>query len=85
LIHVVNGPILVGEGVMMGTGSYKDLAIVTAIGTTGMVASLLSPLGKRLDGIMWSILISSVVQQLGVVTHYLKFGPLAIKKKRKTA
>jgi putative MATE family efflux protein len=85
LIHVVNGPILVGEGVMMGTGSYKDLAIVTAIGTAGMVASLMSPLGKRLDGIMWSILISSTIQQLGVVTHYLKFSPLAVKKKRKTA
>ena len=85
LIHVMNGPILTGEGVMMGTGSYKDLAIVTAIATAGMVASLLSPLGKRLDGIMWSILISSVVQMLGVVMHYLKFSPLSLKKNRKTA
>jgi MATE family multidrug resistance protein len=85
LIHVVNGPVLAGEGVMMGVGAYKDLALVT----TGYIASMIgclmfTPLGQRLDGIMWSILISSVVQQIGVVGHYLKVGPLARKKMKKS-
>jgi len=84
LIHVVNGPVLAGEGIMMGVGAYKDLAIVTMGYIATMVACLsFTPLGQRLDGIMWSILLSSMVQQIGVVTHYLKFGPLAIKKLKK--
>lgn len=83
LIHVVNGPILAGEGVMIGTGCYKDLALITFAWIGGMVACLSSPLGQRLDGIMWSILLSSLLQQAGVITHYLKIGPLAIIKKKK--
>lgn len=84
LIHVVNGPVLAGEGIMMGVGAYKDLAIVTMGYIATMIGCLtFTPLGKRLDGIMWSILFSSIVQQIGVVTHYLKFSPLAIKKRKK--
>lgn len=77
LIHVVNGPILAGEGVMLGMGSYRDLAIITGTWIAAMIGCLASPLGKRLDGIMWSILFSSIIGQIGVVGHYLKFSPLA--------
>eukprot|EP00532_Pseudo-nitzschia_australis_P008803 CAMPEP_0168172010 /NCGR_PEP_ID=MMETSP0139_2-20121125/5008_1 /TAXON_ID=44445 /ORGANISM="Pseudo-nitzschia australis, Strain 10249 10 AB" /LENGTH=612 /DNA_ID=CAMNT_0008089597 /DNA_START=407 /DNA_END=2245 /DNA_ORIENTATION=+ len=84
LIHVVNGPVLAGEGIMMGVGAYKALAVVTLGYFASMFGCLtFTPLGKRLDGIMWSILIASFVQQIGVVGHHLKVGPLAIKKKRK--
>lgn len=87
LIHVVNGPILAGEGVLIGLGSYRDLAVITMgwIGT--MVACLkYTPLGKQgsLNGIMWSILLSSLVQQVGVIVHYLKVGPLAVRKMKKS-
>jgi MATE family multidrug resistance protein len=84
LIHVVNGPVLAGEGIMMGVGAYKELAIITMGYIASMIGCLcFTPLGQRLDGIMWSILLSSVVQQIGVVGHYLKVGPLAIKKIKK--
>lgn len=84
LIHVVNGPVLAGEGIMMGVGAYKELAIVTMGYIATMIGCLsFTPLGQRLDGIMWSILLSSMVQQIGVVGHYLKVGPLAIKKIKK--
>jgi len=80
-IHIVNGPVMAGEGIMMGVGAYKDLAIITMGYIATMVGCLLfTPLGQRLDGIMWAILLSSIVQQVGVVGHYLKVGPLAIKK-----
>lgn len=84
LIHIVNGPILAGEGIMMGVGAYRALATITM----GYVATMFgcltfTPLGKRLDGIMWSILLASIVQQIGVVAHHLKVGPLAIKKLKK--
>jgi putative MATE family efflux protein len=85
LIHVVNGPILAGEGVMIGLGSYRDLACITMVWIAAMAACLTSPLGKGLDGIMWSILLSSLVQQVGVVGHYLKFGPLAVRRQKKKA
>jgi len=85
LIHVVNGPVLAGEGIMMGVGAYKELAIVTMGYIATMIGCLsFTPLGQRLDGIMWSILFSSIVQQIGVIVHYLKFGPLAVKKPKKT-
>jgi len=84
LIHVVNGPVLAGEGIMMGVGSYRALAIITTFGYIAtMVGCLtLTPLSNSLNGIMWSILSASVVQQIGVVGHYLKFGPLAKKKEK---
>jgi len=85
LIHVVNGPVLAGEGIMMGVGAYKALAMVTMGYVVSMFGCLtFTPLGKRLDGIMWSILIASIVQQIGVVGHHLKVGPLAVKKRKKS-
>eukprot|EP00537_Pseudo-nitzschia_pungens_P008205 CAMPEP_0172363184 /NCGR_PEP_ID=MMETSP1060-20121228/6614_1 /TAXON_ID=37318 /ORGANISM="Pseudo-nitzschia pungens, Strain cf. cingulata" /LENGTH=656 /DNA_ID=CAMNT_0013085871 /DNA_START=264 /DNA_END=2234 /DNA_ORIENTATION=+ len=85
LIHVVNGPVLAGEGIMMGVGAYKALAMVTMGYVVSMFGCLtFTPLGKRLDGIMWSILIGSIVQQIGVVGHHLKVGPLAVKKRKKS-
>ena len=77
-IHLVNGPIFAGEGYMMGLGCYKDLAWITAIGIITMIGCLASPVfGRRLDGIMWSIFISSIVQAVGVTWHYLRVGPLS--------
>jgi multidrug resistance protein, MATE family len=84
LIHMVNGPVLAGEGILMGLASYQALAIITMVYIASMVTCLTcSPLGQRLDGIMWSILLSSVVQLIGVIGHYWKVGPLAVPKKRK--
>lgn len=84
LIHIVNGPVLAGEGIMMGVGAYKELAMITMGYIATMIGCLtFTPLGQRLDGIMWSILLSSIVQQIGVVGHYLKVGPLAIKKMKR--
>jgi len=85
LIHVMNGPILAGEGILIGTGCFRALALITSTWIASMVAFLtLTPLGKRLDGIMWSILLSSTVQAVGVVGYYLKIGPLAKRKKKKS-
>lgn len=85
LIHVMNGPILAGEGILIGTGCFRALALITSTWIASMVAFLtFTPLGKRLDGIMWSILLSSIVQAVGVVGYYLKLGPLATKKRQVT-
>merc|ERR1712214_201228 len=35
LIHLINGPVFAMEGVMMGLGCYKDLAIITGTWVAG--------------------------------------------------
>jgi len=78
-IHVINGPVFAGEGTMLGLGSFGALAIVTAFGVGAMVAGLASPLGRGLNGILLSLAAFCSVQAMGVVLHYLRFGPLRRK------
>jgi len=78
-IHVLNGPLFAGEGVMLGLGTFKALAISTAMGAGIMVASLCSPLGTTLNGILLSIAAFNLFQAIAMVYHYLKLGPLANK------
>lgn len=80
-LHLMNGFCFAGEGVLLGLQKYRDLMLLTAGSAASMVACLASPLGQRLDGIMWSIMVFTGVQAAGVVGHYLKLGPLARKKK----
>jgi Na+-driven multidrug efflux pump len=80
LLHIVNGPVFVGEGIMLGLGSFRDLLLVTGVGILTMVACLASPLGARLDGILMSFVIFSAVQAVGVLAHYLRIGPLAVRR-----
>lgn len=79
----MNGPLFAGEGVMLGLGTFKALAVSTAMGTGIMVASLLSPLGKQLNGILLSLSMFNLFQALAMVYHYLKLGPLATNRDRK--
>lgn len=83
MTHVLDGPIFASEGVMMGLGNYRDLAIITAVWVFAMMGGIMSPLGKRLDGIMWSIFFATIVAQVGTIGHYLKIGPLANLNKKK--
>ena len=82
LLHFVNGPVFAGEGIMIGLGCYRDLMLVTTAGVGAMVLGLRSPLGQRLDGILWSFLIFRVIQATAVAVHYLKIGPLSVSRNR---
>jgi len=82
ILHIINGFVFAGEGVLLGLQKYRDLMLLTATSVASMVACLLSPLGLRLDGILWSIMVFNGIQAIGVVGHYLKIGPLAIRRKR---
>lgn len=70
---------------MLGMGSYKDLALITAGGIATMVACLVSPLGQRLDGILIALGAFSLLQTIGVVIHHLRFSPLAANINKKAA
>lgn len=80
LLHLVNGPVFAGEGVMLGLGCYRDLMLMTATGIGIMVAGLASPMGQELNGILLSFLAFSSFQAVAAVVHYLKIGPLAVRK-----
>lgn len=75
-IHLVNGLVFAGEGVMLGLASFRDLAIITALGVAVMLGSLASPLGKSLNGVLISLAAFNLVQGLAVTLHHVRFSPL---------
>ena len=83
LLHAINGFVFVGEGTMLGLGSYRDLMLITAGSIAAFVATLFSPLGKSLEGILLGQMVFTGIQALGVVGHYLRFGPLAVRRMKK--
>jgi putative MATE family efflux protein len=82
LLHVVNGPVFAGEGVLLGLGNFRDLMLITIGGIGTMVACLSSPLARGLDGILTSFLFFTLVQGFALGFHYLKVGPLAVGKNK---
>ena len=75
-IHLVNGLVFAGEGIMLGLSSFRDLALVTAIGVGVMLGSLASPLGKSLNGVLLSLAAFNLVQGLAVLLHHVRFSSL---------
>lgn len=75
-IHLANGLVFAGEGALLGLGSFKDLAVITAMGVGVMVSCLLSPLGKSLNGILLSLAAFNLFQGLAVTLHHVRFSPL---------
>jgi Na+-driven multidrug efflux pump len=76
-IQFANGPLFVGEGVMVGMGKFKALASCTIIGASVMIASILSPLGKTLNGVLLSLAAFNFIQSIAMVWHHLKIGPFS--------
>jgi Na+-driven multidrug efflux pump len=75
-IHLVNGLVFAGEGTMLGLASFRDLALITALGVAVMLGSLASPLGKSLNGVLLSLAAFNLVQGLAVTLHHVRFSPL---------
>jgi Na+-driven multidrug efflux pump len=80
LLHVVNGFVFAGEGVLLGTKQFRDLMLITTAGVGTMVACLASPMGQKLNGVLLSFLTFSAFQAIVVIYHYLKLSPLASNK-----
>ncbi len=78
-IQFVNGPLFVGEGVMVGMGKFRALTSCTIIGASIMVASIISPLGKTLNGVLYSLAAFNFIQAIAMVWYHLKMGPFSKK------
>lgn len=76
VVQVLDGIMFAGEGTMIGLGKIRDLAIFTCIGVGAMLASLASPLGQKVEGIILSIAAFHLFQAIAVVFHHLRIGPL---------
>ncbi|KAL7461922.1 hypothetical protein ACHAXS_002327 [Conticribra weissflogii] len=76
MIHLVNGLVFAGEGTMLGLGSFRDLALITAIGVGVMVGCLASPLGGSLNGVLISLAAFNFVQGVAVTIHHVRISPL---------
>lgn len=82
-----NGLVFIGEGVMVGTGSFLQLSISTLIATLGtLVALKVFPAKFGLTGVWMGSGVFNSLRLMGVLTHQLYSGPLSkrmIDRKKK--
>lgn len=83
-IHLVNGPLFAGEGVMVGLGTFKALTYCTIFGASVMISCICSPLGKSLNGILISLAAFNSLQAAAMMYHYLNVGPLKRNRAKKS-
>eukprot|EP00525_Craspedostauros_australis_P004144 CAMPEP_0198131774 /NCGR_PEP_ID=MMETSP1442-20131203/56910_1 /TAXON_ID= /ORGANISM="Craspedostauros australis, Strain CCMP3328" /LENGTH=119 /DNA_ID=CAMNT_0043792643 /DNA_START=87 /DNA_END=443 /DNA_ORIENTATION=+ len=79
-LQVLNGLVMVGEGIMIGTGSFVHLAINIIIATLSFIASLqFLPERFGLLGVTMGLGIFTFCRLIGVLAHQMYHGPLAIR------
>lgn len=81
LMHIFNGPVFAGEGVMLGLAKFRSLMLVTLMGIGSMVACLSTSMGSSLTGVLLSFLVFTLVQAVQLVVYYLNLSPFAAKRK----
>jgi len=78
LMQVLNGLVFAGEGILIGLGAWKALAVQTAIGAVLMVGGCAGAArwDLGLTGIWLSILVFNLVQLAGVLRYFYVTGAL---------
>lgn len=77
LYQVINGLVFIGEGVMVGCGSFLQLSLSTLVATTGTVIGLSKfPKIYGLTGVWMSFGIFNTLRLIGVIIHQKVKGPL---------
>mmetsp|Transcript_13705 Transcript_13705/g.20047 ORF Transcript_13705/g.20047 Transcript_13705/m.20047 type:complete len:415 (-) Transcript_13705:488-1732(-) len=81
LYQCVNGLVFIGEGVMVGTGSFLQLSMSTIVATLGILLALnkLPPI-YGLTGVWMSFGVFNGLRLLGVLIHQRVSGPLIRRK-----
>ena len=81
LYQIINGLVFIGEGVMVGTGSFLQLSLSTAVATTGCLWALKTfPPVFGLTGVWFGFGVFNILRLGGVAIHQLINGPLSLKK-----
>jgi putative MATE family efflux protein len=78
VFQVINGLVFIGEGVMVGTGSFMQLSVSTLMATIGCLLALHHlPSRYGLVGVWLGFGVFNTIRLMGVITHQRFTGPLA--------
>lgn len=78
IYQIINGLVFIGEGVMVGTGSFLQLSLSTVVATTGCLWALKTfPPLYGLKGVWFSFGVFNVLRLGGVAIHQFFNGPLS--------
>lgn len=78
--QIINGMVFIGEGVMVGSGSFLQLSLSTVIATAGCLWALRAfPPIFGLTGVWMGFGVFNTLRLLGVLLHQKVTGPLAPK------
>jgi MATE family multidrug resistance protein len=81
LLQVINGLVFIGEGVMIGTGSFLQLSISTLVATIGCLWALwFFPPRVGLTGVWLGFGVFNTIRLAGVYIHQRMNGPLSPRK-----
>jgi MATE family multidrug resistance protein len=84
IYQVINGMVFIGEGVMIGTGSFLQLSLGTVVATAGIFWALnVFPAKYGLTGVWIGFGVFNTIRLLGVIIHQLMNGPLAARNMKK--
>jgi MATE family multidrug resistance protein len=82
----INGLVYIGEGVMVGSGSFFQLALNVVAATLGYLASLrVFPQKFGLTGVWMGLVVFTFIRFAGVLIHQFHNGPLVQSKMRSTS
>jgi Na+-driven multidrug efflux pump len=77
VLQIINGLVFIGEGVMIGTGSFLQLSLSTVVATAGCLWALrFFPPRVGLTGVWLGFGVFNVIRLAGVWIHQTKTGPL---------
>jgi hypothetical protein len=76
--QIINGAVFIGEGIMIGTGSFLQLSIGAVLATAGCVGALqVLPYRYGISGVWFGLLFWNLIRLASVVIHQWVNGPLA--------
>jgi MATE family multidrug resistance protein len=85
VFQIMNGLVFIGEGVMVGTGSFMFLSLSTVVATTGCLWALKTfPPIHGLAGVWMSFGVFNGLRLGGVFLHQKFVGPLAARNIERT-
>ena len=81
LLQIINGLVFIGEGVMIGTGSFMQLSLSTLAATIGCLWALhVFPPLVGLTGVWLGFGVFNFIRLAGVWIHQTRNGPLSRRK-----
>jgi MATE family multidrug resistance protein len=81
ILQIINGLVFIGEGIMIGTGSFLQLSISTVIATAGCLWALwFFPPRVGLTGVWLGFGVFNMLRLVGVYIHQRINGPLSWRK-----